>query len=123
MELPSLCQTYNWYDGGMVETHSKILDRRRKEFKRQKEKNLDKEHSEKPNQDRASSMHGPSFCCLCLIPILAGGEANMEVVGGRSTGPGSGQPAPLAGEIYRLAELGREGACNNPGYEKQPVFP
>lgn len=83
---------------------------------------MDGEHSGKPSQDRTlhpcgpSSVHSPSCCCSCL-DLRLGMRRGQD---GACTGLGSGQPAPLAGEIYDLAELGREGACNDPQDEKQP---
>lgn len=84
--------------GGCVgKAPGRILDRR-KGFRRKK-KNLDGEHSRKPSQDRTlsphgpSSTYGPSFCCSCL-DLQLGMRQGQD---GGCAGPGSGQPAPLAG--------------------------
>lgn len=119
MEHPSLSDLQLWCNWGMVKAHGGILSRRRKGFKRQKQKNLEEEHSEKPNQGRTmwAQLHAQSLLLLLVFGSPSWHEARPRV---GNTGPGSGQPAPLAGEIYHLAELVREGACKDPGHEKRP---
>lgn len=84
---------------------------------RQKRKNLGDEHSRNPHQDDNPSPHGPGST---VCPAATRAWILILARGGRGTGPGSGQPAALAGEIYDLAEPGREGACKHPGSEKEP---
>lgn len=100
VRLKTLERLRSWSEVGgaaWAKPLGRILDRR-KVF-RGKKKNLDGEHSRKPSQDRTlnphgpSSTYGPSFCCSCL-DLQLGVRQGQD---GGCTGPGSGQPAPLAG--------------------------